>query len=107
MLNNAHELVKPHQMRMALFRNRTLIYCGTSGPTLILSVVSPNTCLTLSGLNLSLSSSSTTSRLVVDEDDLKWFKNYRKLPCIGKSVGWKFFALKPFAVGKLSLFSGM
>ena len=33
--------------------------------------------LTLSSLNLPLSSSSTTSRelLVVDEDDLLWFKN--------------------------------
>ena len=30
------------------------------------------------------------SRLVVDEDDLMWFKNWRKLPCIGKPFSWKF-----------------
>ena len=41
--------------------------------------------LTFSNLNLPLSSSSTTSclnsQLVVDEDDLMWFKNLRKLLC--------------------------
>ena len=26
------------------------------------------------------------SRLIVNEDDLMWFKNSRKLPCIGKPV---------------------
>ena len=26
----------------------------------------------------------------VDKDDLMWFKNYRKLPCIGKPVSCKF-----------------
>ena len=30
------------------------------------------------------------SRLVVDEDDLMWFKNLRKLPCIGEPVSWEF-----------------
>ena len=30
------------------------------------------------------------SRLVVDKDDLMWFKNYRKLLCIGEPVSWKF-----------------
>ena len=42
--------------------------------------------LTLSGLNLSLSSLSTK----VDEEDLKWLKNLRKLSYIVKSVSWKF-----------------
>ena len=27
---------------------------------------------------------------VVDEDDLMWFKKWRKLPWIGKPVSWKF-----------------
>ena len=27
--------------------------------------------------------------LDLDEDDLMWFKNWRKLPCIGKPVSWK------------------
>ena len=47
----------------------------------VISVVKLFVKLTLSGLNLPLSSSSTTSResrLVVDEEDLMWFKNYRK-----------------------------
>ena len=46
---------------------------------------------TLLSLNFPLPSSSTTaanfcrnSRLVVDEVDLMWFKNWGKLPCIGK-----------------------
>ena len=30
------------------------------------------------------------SRLVVDEDELIWFKNYRKLLCIGELVSWQF-----------------
>ena len=30
------------------------------------------------------------SRLVVDEDDLKWVKNLRKLPYVGEPVSWKF-----------------
>ena len=62
--------------------------------------------LTLSSLNLPLPSSSTTSRelrelrqnccrnsrLVVDEhdeDNLKWMKNIRKLPCIENQIQWK------------------
>ena len=28
--------------------------------------------------------------IVVDEDDMQWVKNKRKLPCIGKPVPWKF-----------------
>ena len=35
------------------------------------------------------------SRLVVDEDDLMWFKNLRKLPRIGKPVSWKFSFSNP------------
>ena len=53
--------------------------------------------LTLSSLNFPLSSHPLqaanccrNSRLVVDEDDLKWVKNKRKLPCIGKPLSWKF-----------------
>ena len=30
------------------------------------------------------------SQLIVDEDELKWVKNWRNLPCIGKPVSWKF-----------------
>ena len=30
------------------------------------------------------------SRLVVDEDELTRFKNYRKMSCIGKPVSWEF-----------------
>ena len=53
--------------------------------------------LTFSSLDLPLSSHPLqaanccrNSRLVVNEDDFMWFKNYRKLPCIGKPVSWKF-----------------
>ena len=45
------------------------------------------------------------SRLVVNEDDLMWFKNERKLPCIGQPVS--IFVLRPLVVEKLSLFSEM
>ena len=40
------------------------------------------------------------SRLVVDEDDLMWFKTYRKLPCIGKLVSWE-FRYKNLGCGKI------
>ena len=53
--------------------------------------------LTLSSLNLQLSSHSLqavncyrNSRLVVNEDDLKWVENWIKLQCIGKSVAREF-----------------
>ena len=29
-------------------------------------------------------------RIVVDKNDLMWFENLKKLPCIGKPVSWKF-----------------
>ena len=69
---------------------------------------------TLSSLDLPLSSSSTTSRellrnsrLAVDEDDVMWFENERKLPCIGKNSFMEIFILKPLVVGKLCMFPGM
>ena len=46
------------------------------------------------------------SRLVVDEDDLKWVKNIRKLPCIGKSI-MDIFLLKPLNFRKAKSVSGM
>ena len=50
--------------------------------------------LSLSSLNLPLSSSTTTSRellwLVVDKDDLMWMINWRKLLCICRSISSKF-----------------
>ena len=39
---------------------------------------------------LQVENCGSNSRPVVDEDDLMWFKNYRKLSCIGKPVSWKF-----------------
>ena len=64
-------------------------------------------CLTLSSLTLhchplQAANCCRISRLVVEEDDLMWFKNQRKLPCIGKPVLWEFSF-----VGKVSLFPGM
>ena len=53
--------------------------------------------LTLSSLNVPLSSSSTTSRKLLSQfstcSGWRWFdvgEKYRKLPCIGKPVSWKF-----------------
>ena len=65
--------------------------------------------LTLSILNLLLSSSPTTSResrLVVNEDDLMWVKNDENCHVLVKQFHGKFI-LKPLVVGKSSLFSGM
>ena len=66
--------------------------------------------LTLSILNLLLSSSPTTSRrnsrLVVNEDDLMWVKSDENCRVLVKQFHGKFI-LKPQVVGKSSLFSGM
>ena len=63
--------------------------------------------LTLSILNLLLSSLSTTSReslpqfsTVVDEDDLTWVTIFRNLPCFGKSFIC-IFLLKPLGFSKI------
>ena len=46
------------------------------------------------------------SRLVVDEDDLMWVKNLRKLPCIVKTDFAGNFHSKPFGNRKIkSVFS--
>ena len=70
-------------------------------------VVKTKYVLTLSSLTLPLSSHQLqaancfrNSRLVVDEDDLKWVKKIRKLPCIGTSF-MGIFLLKPLSFSKI------
>ena len=47
---------------------------------------------------------SLQARLVVDEDDLRLVKNYRKLPCIGKTASWTISRQITLVVGELNLF---
>ena len=47
------------------------------------------------------------SRLVVDEDDLKYVKKVKKIAMYWLKSFMKIFLLKPSVLGKLGLFSGM